>query len=85
MLMGAVEIEQACIEQLIRGNTPIVGLDHPRVRIERVDDGAGGLKLSGCRIRDLVEDDDVSEFDLIDQKVNQRPLVSVASSFTAVG
>ena len=77
-------VEPAGVQHLVQRHTGHAGLDEFRIGVERPNDLARGIELFGlCRI-DLVQNDDVGEFDLIDEQIDQRAVVLLAQRLAPV-
>ena len=77
-------VEQAGVENGGKRQMAEIGFDDTRVGVERGDDAAHiGARL-GCHFRDLVDDDDVGELDLFDQKIDERAFVVRVARLAAV-
>ena len=85
VLLGARQVETAGSHDLCEIDLRKVGLDDPRIGIQRADDRPCRDPLVGRRRAYLVEDDDIGEFDLFDQQPHQRPVIAFAGGFAAVG
>ncbi len=62
------KVKKACIEQLGKIDVAIVALDDTRFGLDGADDGPYAAGLLGAYLRYLIEQDDVAEFDLFDDK-----------------
>lgn len=72
MLVRLLEIEQAGVQDGISRYIRVIRLDDADVRVQTADNLAGSINLVGSGVIDLVENDDVSEFDLVGQKMDER-------------
>ena len=81
---GLLEVEEAGVEDAGQWDVAEVGLDDPRAGVEAADDTAGvGQPLGACGGH-LVEDDNVGELDLVDEKLDQGTLVLGVALLAAV-
>ena len=84
MQMRPVEVESPGVEDRRAGHPSVIRLDDPRVRVQRGNDLARRVQPLGPRIADLVQNHDIGEFDLIDQQIDQRPVIALAQAFAPI-
>ena len=85
MFFGPGEIEPAGAEHLLQFHPAEIGLYEFRIRVQPDDDLAGRIPLLWRRSADLVEDDHIGKFDLLDQKVDDGAVVAITRRFAPVG
>ena len=78
VFLGLVVVEPAGVQNLIEWHARHAGFDELRVGIERADDFSRGVELFECRCIDFVQNDDIGELDLIDEKVGDCAVVFFA-------
>src|SRR5690606_919907 len=81
--LGLFGIEQARAHHGVDRHTAEGGEMDAGIRIERLDDACDEIALAGLDVIGLVDDDDVGELDLLDQKVDQRARVALARRLAA--
>ena len=84
MFLRLLEIEAPGIEDLRHRHACVIGLDQLHIRVERDDDLPREFPLLRRRVGDLVEHDGIGEFDLIDEEIDQRPVVFVPRRLAAI-
>ena len=84
MLLRFFVIEAAGIEHAVKIDLRHRGLDHVGLRIERADDLARGINGLGRGRIDLVQNDHIGEFDLIDKQIDKRAIIAVAERLAAI-
>ncbi len=85
MFFGPGEIEAAGAQHLLQFHLAEIGLDEFRVRVQPDDDLAGRIPFLRRGGADLVEDDHIGKFDLLDQKVDNSAVVAITRRLTPVG
>ncbi|MNV42150.1 hypothetical protein D3C71_1338120 [compost metagenome] len=78
------KVEQPCVQHPIQRQLAELGNFNAGARVQGAQDGHQALALVGRNQVDLVQHDDVAEFDLLDQQINHRALVLIAQGLAAL-
>ena len=72
-----LEVEEPGVEDLVEVDVGIVALDDAGLGLDGADDGLDALGVGGCDLGNLVEENYVAEFNLLDDEVLDVVLVEV--------
>ena len=85
MFLCPVKIKEAGIEDQRRVHPRVIRLDQTRIGVQRPDDPPRRIRPFRPRVGDLVQQDDIREFDLVGQQVHKAAGITLACHLAPVG